>query len=122
MKTRVYTLKILTQSFIEGMGDRSFTFTEYILIGELSPFICNDELIIDEKLEKVIKEKVEQDYLNAENNNLRELFVKIVDYEDFYENIVIDDLIVIMQRHYMFDPAITLEAFLEKYDIGSDIN
>lgn len=108
MKTRVYTLKILTQSFIEGMGDRSFTFTEYILIGELSPFICNDELIIDEKLEKVIKEKVEQDYLNAENNNLRELFVKIVDYEDFYENIVIDDLIVIMQRHYMFDPAITL--------------
>ena len=114
-------IKVLTQSLIEN-SKKSFTFTEYIVLVNSVNFMEDDQLKNEEELINQIKSNVEDEYINAENKLVTIKFMKIIDYEEFYADLVASDVIIAMQYHYMFDEPLTIEQFLEKYEIGSDIN
>lgn len=113
-------IKVLTQSFIDG-SEKSFTFTEYILLVDSANFVEDDQLKNEDELIEQIKNKVEDEYINAENKLVNTKFIKIIDSEEFYAELVADDVVIAMQYYYMFDEPLTIKQFLEKYEIGSDI-
>lgn len=111
---RTLPFKVVTQSFITD-NNNSYFFTKYILIGDFSKFIENNELIISDKLIDILKNKIEDTYENAEGNTVSVKLLEIINYEEVVDKVTSKGLNILMQQFYYFKDPISSEEFLTRY-------
>lgn len=114
--TQYFTFKVITQSCLEEFNN-SYFFGEYILIGEFSKFVENDELIISNELVDILKDKVEDIYENADGDTVSVKLLEIINYEEVVDKVTSEGLNVLMQQFYYFEDPLSSEEFFKKYHI-----
>ena len=111
-----FTFKVVTQSFLEEFNN-SYFFGEYILIGDFSKFVENDELLISNELVDILKDKLEDTYENADGDTVSVKLLEIINYEEVVDKVTSDGLNVLIQQFYYFEDPIPSEEFLKRYHI-----
>ena len=111
-----FTFKVITQSFLEGFN-QSYFFGEYILIGDFSKFVENDELVISNELVDLLKDKVEDIYENADGETVSVQLLEIVNVEEVVDKVTSEGLNVLMYEFYYLEDPISSEEFLKRYHI-----
>ena len=111
-----FTFKVVTQSCLEEFSN-SYFFSEYILIGDFSKFVKNDELIVSKELVDILKDKVEDTYENAEGDTVSVKLLELINYEEVVDKVTSEGLNVLMQQFYYFEDPISSEEFLKRYHI-----
>lgn len=128
--TKTYTARVLVQHLLTPETSDYSSFSEVVLLGKLAvpadtdfstAFFYDNQDLIDQVTQH-LKPYIEDSYLNANGQLLTTRLVKICQLDDVLDQVNFHgDYLEINDRLYTFTRKVTLDDFLDLYEVGLEV-
>lgn len=129
--TKTYTARVLVQHLLTPETSDYSSFSEHVLLGKLAvtadtdfstAFFDDNQDLIDQVAQH-LKPQLEASYPNANGQTLTTKLVKICQLDDVLDQVTFQgEVLEINDRLYTFTRKVTLDDFLNLYEVGLEVN